>query len=64
MVDLYKEHVKNKKQSLKNEIQCSIDKIIDTAEESNSLDFFTIEISNHGGQLNIEHKLKNRKKVY
>lgn len=54
----------SKKQSLKNEIRKNINEIIETAEKRNSLDFFTIEISNHEGKLNIECKFKNRKKVY
>ena len=53
-----------KKQCLKNEIIKNIETIIDTAEKRDSLDFFNIEISNHQGKLNIEYKLKNRKKVY
>lgn len=53
-----------KKQSLKSEIERYIDEIVDTAEKANSLDYFNIEISNHEGKLNVEYKLKNRKKVY
>ncbi len=54
----------SKKQCLRNEIIKNIEIIIDTAEKRDSLDFFNIEISNHQGKLNIEYKLKNRKKVY
>ena len=54
----------SKNQCLKNEINKNIEKIIDTADKRGSLDFFNIEISNHQGKLNIEYKLKNRKKVY
>ena len=54
----------SKKQCLRNEIIKNIETIIDTAEKRDSLDFFNIEISNHQGKLNIEYKLKNRKKVY
>ena len=54
----------SKKQCLKNEINKNIEKIIDTADKRGSLDFFNIEISNHQGKLNIEYKLKIRKKVY
>jgi len=57
-------NAKTKKQSLKNEIRQYIDEIVDTAEKMNSLDYFNIEISNHEGKLNVEYKLKNRKKVY
>lgn len=54
----------DKKENLKSEICCYIDEILDTAERANSLDYFNIEISNHEGRLNVEYKLKNRKKVY
>lgn len=63
-MEINKQYSKSKKQSLKNEMICYIDEIIDTAEKMNSLDFFNIEIKNHDGQLNVEYKLKNRKKVY
>lgn len=53
-----------KKERLKSEIERYIDEIVDTAEKMNSLDFFNIEISNHQGKLNVEYKLKNRKRVY
>lgn len=55
---------KSKKQNLKNEMMNYIDDILNTAEKMNSLDYFNIEISNHEGKLNVEYKLKNRKKVY
>lgn len=63
-MEISKQYAKSKTQNLKNEIGRYIDEIIDTAEKMNSLDFFNIEISNHEGKLNVEYKLKNRKKVY
>lgn len=63
-MEINKQYVNSKKASLKNEIICYIDEIVDTAEKVGSLDFFNIEISNHEGKLNVEYKLKNRKKVY
>lgn len=53
-----------KKQSLKNEIGRYIDEIVDIAERVNSLDYLTIEISNHEGRLSVCYTLKDRKKVY
>ena len=38
-----------KKERLKIEIERYIDKIVDTAERTNSLDYFNIETSNHEG---------------
>ncbi|MCF6466369.1 hypothetical protein [Clostridium sp. Cult2] len=63
-MEIDKYYKKTKKSSLKNEIERYIDEIVDTAEKMNSLDYFNIEISNHEGKLNVEYKLKNRKKVY
>lgn len=63
-MEINKEYAKTKKQSLKLQIGDYIDEIIDAAENMNSLDYFNIEISNHEGKLNVEYKLKNRKKVY
>lgn len=63
-MEINQQYSRTKKQNLKNEIICYIDEIVDTAEKMNSLDFFTIEIKNHEGQLNAEYTLKNRKKVY
>ena len=63
-MEISKQYAKSKKQSLKNEIKRYIDEIVDAAENMNSLDYFNIEISNHEGKLNVEFKLKNRKKVY
>lgn len=63
-MDIDKQYARSKKQSLKNEIERYIDEIVDAAENMNSLDYFNIEISNHEGKLNVEYKLKNRKRVY
>lgn len=63
-MEIDKQYAKSKKQRLKNEIERYIDEIVDAAENINSLDYFNIEISNHEGKLNVEYKLKNRKKVY
>ena len=63
-MEINKHYTKSKTQNLKNEIGRCIDEIVDTAEKMNSLDYFNIEISNHEGKLNVEYKLKNRKKVY
>lgn len=63
-MEIDKQYVRTKKQNLKNEIGRYIDEIVDTAENMDSLDYFTIEISNHQGNLNVDCVLKNRKKVY
>lgn len=53
-MEINQQYSRTKKQSLKNEIICYIDEIVDTAEKVGSLDFFNIEISNHEGKLNVE----------
>lgn len=55
---------KDKKDMIRYQVNCYIDEILDVAESMSSLDYFNIEISNHRGKLNVEYKLKNRKKVY
>lgn len=54
----------DKKTSLKMAIEKEIDKKLNTAIENDSIDYFDIEIKNHGGTLNIVCTLKNRKEVY
>ncbi|NLY44755.1 MAG: hypothetical protein GX053_02010 [Tissierella sp.] len=49
---------------LKNKISEFIDVVIDKAVEDDKLDYFHIEISNHNGNLQMDYKLRDRKKVY
>lgn len=63
-MEINRQYNKSKKQSLKNEMGNHIDDILDAAENMGSLDFFTIEIKVHEGQLDANCTLKNRKKVY
>lgn len=53
-----------KKDKLKIKINEFIDTVIDKADEDNKLDYFQIEISNHNGSLQMDHRLRDRKKVY
>lgn len=63
-MEINKQYNKSKRQNLKNEMVNHIDDILDAAENMGSLDFFTIEIKVHNGELNANCTLKNRKKVY
>ncbi len=54
----------DKKDKLKTKINEFIDVTIDRADEENKLDFVYIEISNHNGNLQMDYKLRDRKKVY
>ena len=63
-MEINKQYSKSKRQNLKNEMTNHIDDILDAAENMGSLDFFTIELKVHNGELSANCTLKNRKKVY
>ena len=63
-MEIQKQYNKSKRQSLRNEMIGHIDDILDAAESIGSLDFFSIELKVHEGQLDANCTLKNRKKVY
>ncbi|MBC8590631.1 hypothetical protein [Wansuia hejianensis] len=52
------------KDKLKNKINEFINVVVDKAAEDNKLDHFNIEISNHNGNLQMDYRLRDRKKVY
>lgn len=54
----------NNKNKLKEKISEFTDTVIDKAAEDNKIDYFHIEISNHNGNLQMDYKLRDRKKVY
>lgn len=58
------EYEETKKAMIRHQIDCYIDEILHTASTTDSLDFFTIEVSNHEGKFSVNYTLKNRKKVY
>lgn len=53
-----------KKDKLKIKINEFVYAVIDKAEQDGKLDYFQIEISNHNGNLQMDHRLRDRKKVY
>jgi len=53
-----------KKESIKKSIATYIDDVLESAEEKGSIDFFKIEINNHNGTLQIDHKFRSREKLY
>lgn len=63
-MEINEQYSKSKKHNLKNEMVAHIDDILDAAESMGSLDFLTIEMKVHNGELNANCTLKNRKKVY
>lgn len=52
------------KDKLKEQINEFTNTVIDKAAEDNKIDYFHIEISNHNGSLQMDYKLRDRKKVY
>ena len=63
-MEISKQYAKSKKQSIKNQIVKRVDELIEVLDKANSLDYFTIEIKSHEGNLNVDCTLKSRKRVY
>lgn len=51
-------------EKLKAKINKFIDYCIDKASKENKLDYMSIEISNHNGNLQMDYKIRDREKVY
>jgi hypothetical protein len=54
----------NKKEMLQYQINCFIENILNLADKEGKLDHFTIEVSNCDGKVQMDYKLRDRKKVY
>lgn len=63
-MEINEQYAKTKKQNLKNQMVNFIDAVLIAAENENKLDYIDIEISNHQGNLQMDYKLRDRKKVY
>lgn len=53
-----------KKQNLKNQIVDFVDTVLAIAEKESKLDYIEITITNHQGNLQMDYKLRDRKKAY
>ena len=53
-----------KKSCLRNQMISFIDAVLDVAEKEGKLDYIQIEVSNHQGTLQMDYKLRDRKKAY
>lgn len=53
-----------KKSYLRNQMISFIDAVLDVAEREGKLDYIQIEVSNHQGTLQMDYKLRDRKKAY
>jgi hypothetical protein len=54
----------NKRKKLEHDIKEFIKNVLNLAEQQDKLDHMNIEISNHNGNLQMDYKLRDRKKVY
>ena len=53
-----------KKLNLKKRMFDFIDTVLNIAEKEGKLDYIEIELSNHNGNLQMDYKLRDRKKAY
>lgn len=63
-MEINKQYGKSKRINLKNQMIDFIDAVLIAAENENKLDYIDIEISNHQGNLQMDYRLRDRKKVY
>ncbi len=63
-MEINKNYSKSKRINLKNQMIDFIDAVLIAAEKENKLDYIDIEISNHQGNLQMDYRLRDRKKVY
>ena len=54
----------DKKKMLQYQINCFVGNVLNLAEKEGKLDHLEIEISNHQGNLQMDYRLRDRKKVY
>ena len=50
--------------SIREKIAEYIEKVLINEDESDSLDYFKIDITNHNGTLQLEHQYRKREKAY
>lgn len=56
--------MEDKKEMLQYQINCFVGSVLNLAEKEGKLDHLEIEISNHQGNLQMDYRLRDRKKVY
>lgn len=54
----------SKKENIKYQVNVYLDNVLKLAESQGKLDYFSIEINNHNGNLKMNCNLKEIKKVY
>ena len=63
-MEIDKRVAQTKKSCLRNQMINFIDAVLNVAEKEGKLDYIEIEMSNHMGNLQMDYKLRDRKKVY
>ena len=63
-MEINKRVAQTKKSCLRNQMISFIDAVLDVAEKEGKLDYIQIEISNHQGNIQMDYKLRDRKKAY
>lgn len=63
-MEIDKRVAQTKKSCLRNQMVSFIDAALNVAEKEGKLDYIEIEMSNHNGNLQMDYKLKDRKKAY
>jgi hypothetical protein len=53
-----------KKENMQKKITEYIESVLTNANESDSLDYFKIDITNHNERLQLEHQYRKREKAY
>ena len=54
----------SKKENIKYQVNVYLDNVLKLADKEGKLDHVEIEISNHQGNLQMNYRFKDRKKVY
>ncbi len=54
----------DKAKIIKSKIQEFVDSAVDLADSQGKLDYISIVISNHNGNLQMDHQIRDRKKAY
>lgn len=63
-MEIDKRVAQTKKSCLRNQMINFIDAVLNVAEKEGKLDYIEIEMSNHMGNLQMDYKLRDRKKAY
>ena len=53
-----------KREMLQCQINCFVDNVLLLADREGKLDHLEIKISNHNGNLQMDYRLRDRKKIY